>query len=94
MKAKQMIMMLMLAVLPMGLSAQTAGTMIHGTVQDDIEPLFGCNVIEIDKNNRIVAHATTDFNGNFSFRLEEFHPARSHRCEGKESGADQWSCHS
>ncbi len=69
MKAKQKIMMLVLAVLPMGMSAQTAGTMIHGTVQDDIEPLFGCNVVEIDKNNRIVAHATTDFNGNFSFRL-------------------------
>lgn len=49
--------------------AQSAGTMIHGTVQDDIEGLMGCNVVEIDANNRIVAHAVTDINGNFAFKI-------------------------
>lgn len=50
-------------------SAQTAGTMIHGVVSDEIDVLAGCNVVEIDNNNRIHAHAVTDINGNFSFRL-------------------------
>ena len=49
--------------------AQTAGTMIHGVVQDEIETLMGCNVLEIDASNRIVAATTTDINGNFSFRI-------------------------
>lgn len=50
-------------------SAQTAGTMIHGIVQDELEGLMGCNVVEIDANNRIVAHAVTDINGNFAFKI-------------------------
>lgn len=50
-------------------SAQTAGTMIRGVVMDEIDVLAGCNVVEIDGNNRIVAHAVTDINGNFSFRI-------------------------
>ena len=49
--------------------AQTAGTMIHGTVEDDIEPLMMANVVEIDEQQRIVAHAVTDVNGNFSFKI-------------------------
>lgn len=44
-----------------------AGDVISGTVQDDIEPLMMVNVVEIDNNNRIVAHGVTDINGNFSF---------------------------
>ena len=50
-------------------SAQTAGTMIHGTVSDDMGGLMACNVVEIDNANRIVAHAVTDINGNFSFKI-------------------------
>ncbi len=49
--------------------AQTAGTMIHGVVEDDLDPLMACNVVEIDNANRIVAHAVTDINGNFAFRI-------------------------
>ena len=49
--------------------AQTAGTLIHGTVEDDIEPLMMANVVEIDEEQRIVAHAVTDVNGNFSFKI-------------------------
>ena len=43
--------------------------MIHGVVQDDIDVLTACNVVEIDNANRIVAHAITDINGNFAFRI-------------------------
>ena len=49
--------------------AQKAGDMISGTVSDDIDVLMMANVLEIDEANRIVAHATTDINGNFSFRI-------------------------
>lgn len=45
-----------------------AGDVISGNVSDDIEPLMMVNVVEIDKNGRIVAHGVTDINGNFSFR--------------------------
>ncbi len=45
-----------------------AGDIISGTVSDDIEPLMMVNVVEVDNNNRIVAHGVTDINGNFSFR--------------------------
>ncbi len=49
--------------------APKAGDVISGTVSDDIEPLMMANVVEIDKNNLIVAHGVTDINGNFSFRI-------------------------
>ena len=49
--------------------AQTAGTMVSGTVSDDIEPLMMVNVVEVDAAGRIVAHTVTDINGNFSFRI-------------------------
>lgn len=39
---------------------------ISGRVYDNIEGLMMANVIEKDANNRIVGHATTDMNGNFS----------------------------
>ena len=45
--------------------AQAPGTMISGTVSDDIEPLMMVNVVEVDEANRIVAHGVTDINGNF-----------------------------
>ncbi len=47
-----------------------AGDVISGNVADDIEPLMMVNVVEIDKNGRIVAHGVTDINGNFSFRCQ------------------------
>ena len=45
-----------------------SGDVISGNVSDDIEPLMMVNVVEIDNNKRIVAHGTTDINGNFSFK--------------------------
>ena len=65
----QKIIIGVLAVLPFSAYAQTAGSMISGTVSDEIEPLMMVNVVEIDEANRIVAHAVTDINGNFSFRI-------------------------
>ncbi len=46
-----------------------AGDIISGQVWDDFDPLMMCNVVEIDNNNRIVAHGVTDINGNFSFKI-------------------------
>ena len=52
-------------------SAQVkAGDIISGQVWDDFDPLMMCNVVEIDHNNRIVAHGATDINGNFSFAIK------------------------
>lgn len=52
-------------------SAQVkAGDIISGQVWDDFDPLMMCNVVEVDHNNRIVAHGTTDINGNFSFAIK------------------------
>lgn len=58
-----------LAALPLTASAQKAGDLIRGNVSDDVDALMACNVVEIDNANRIVAHAVTDVNGNFSFRI-------------------------
>ena len=69
MKNLKLFLLIALAVLPLAASAQAPGTMIHGVVRDDIEPLMMCNVVEIDEANRIVAHGQTDMNGNFSFRI-------------------------
>ncbi|MBQ0022624.1 MAG: SusC/RagA family TonB-linked outer membrane protein [Prevotellaceae bacterium] len=63
------ILLLGLAALPLSMSAQKAGDLIRGRVSDDIDALMACNVVEIDNANRIVAHAVTDVNGNFSFRI-------------------------
>ncbi len=61
--------LLALAMLPMSALAQTAGTLVHGTVSDDFDVMPGVNVVEIDATNRIVAQAITDANGNFSLRI-------------------------
>ena len=50
--------------------AQSAGDIISGTVTDAYGPVMMANVVEIDAANRIVASATTDMSGNFSFKLK------------------------
>lgn len=69
MKLNKNILLLGLAALPLAASAQKAGDLIRGNVSDDVDALMACNVVEIDNANRIVAHAVTDVNGNFSFRI-------------------------
>ena len=55
---------------PAAVQAQVAaGDVISGNVYDDMGGLMMCNVVERDASNRIVAHGTTDMNGNFSFRI-------------------------
>lgn len=49
--------------------AQKSGDIISGIVEDSEGPLMMVNVIEVDASNRIISHATTDINGEFSFRL-------------------------
>lgn len=47
-----------------------AGDVIHGKVTDDKgEPLMRVNVIEIDKEKRIIGHAVTDVNGSYSLKI-------------------------
>ena len=44
---------------------------ISGTVSDDIDVIIGANVVEKDKNNRIVSQAQTDMNGNFTMNIKD-----------------------
>lgn len=44
-------------------------TSVHGTVSDDIEPLIGATVCEIDANGRIIESTVTDMNGNFTMQI-------------------------
>ena len=62
-------LLLVLIMVPGVLKAQTAGTIISGTVFDEYGPMVLVNVKEVDVSNRIIAHCVTDINGNFSFKL-------------------------
>ena len=64
MNTKKYILSIMM--LLMGISTSYAQHRISGNVSDEIEPLMMVNVVERDANNRIVAHAQTDLNGDFS----------------------------
>jgi hypothetical protein len=68
-KAYKIALLIVMLFLPVVGFSQTAGSMISGKVFDNEGPLSLANVMEIDAANRIVAHATTDVNGNFSFKL-------------------------
>ncbi|MBR3478406.1 MAG: hypothetical protein IKH43_04845 [Bacteroidaceae bacterium] len=47
-----------------------AGDVVQGKVTDDKgEPLMRVNVIEIDKEKRIIGHAVTDVNGSYSLKI-------------------------
>ena len=50
--------------------AQKVGDIISGQVTDAFGPVMLANVVEVDAANRIIAAATTDMNGNFSFKLK------------------------
>ena len=49
--------------------AQKAGDVISGTVSDAVDVLAGAHVVELNKDNRVMASTVTDFNGNFSFAI-------------------------
>ncbi len=60
---------LALGLLPGFVFAQKAGDVISGVISDSEGPMMMVNVIEVDASDRIIAHAITDINGQFSFRL-------------------------
>lgn len=64
MKLYKYILSAVLCLMATGAFAQSSR--ITGNVSDDLGPMMAVNVVEIDKDNRIVEHATTDFDGNFS----------------------------
>lgn len=60
---------LALSLLPGMVLAQKAGDIISGTISDSEGPMMMVNVIEVDASDRIMEHAITDIEGNFSFKL-------------------------
>ena len=50
------------------LSAQTI-TSVHGTVSDDMGPLMGAAIREMDANDRVQNSTITDLNGNFTMKI-------------------------
>ena len=66
-KLKAIITILLLTVAT-AVSAQTI-TSVHGTLSDDMGPLMGATVVEIDATGRIIESALTDFNGNFTMKI-------------------------
>ena len=52
-----------------GINAQTI-TSVHGVVSDDMGPLMGATVCEIDGTGRIINSAITDLNGNFTMKVK------------------------
>lgn len=65
---KSIIFMLMLLA-STGMNAQTI-TSVHGVVSDDMGPLMGATVCEIDGTGRIINSAITDLNGNFTMKVK------------------------
>ena len=68
MKILKSIILTMALLLTTAVSAQTI-TSVHGTVSDDMGPLMGATVVEIDGNGRIIESALTDLNGNFTMKV-------------------------
>lgn len=63
--------LLLLVVVLVSLPAKAQQRRISGTVSDDIDVIIGANVVEKDKNNRIVSQAITDMNGNFTMNIKD-----------------------
>ena len=65
---KSILLVFLMQAAALGTSAQI--TSVHGTVSDDLEPLIGATVCEIDANGRIIESAVTDLNGNFTMKIQ------------------------
>ena len=65
----RLIILTVAVMLGMSVSAQQI-TSVHGTVSDNMGPLMGATVVEIDANGRIIESAITDLNGNFTMRVK------------------------
>lgn len=69
MEALKKIMATLLLTVLCSVSAFAQITSVHGTVSDDMGPLLGATVCEIDGNGRIIESAVTDMNGNFTMKV-------------------------
>ena len=68
-KITKLLLLWVVALIALPASAQQRR--ISGTVSDDIDVIIGANVVEKDKNNRIVSQAITDMNGNFTMNIKD-----------------------
>lgn len=50
-------------------SAQGQITSVHGNVSDELGPLVGASVCEMDANGRVIESTITDLNGNFTMKI-------------------------
>ena len=62
--------LLILALLTTTVASAQSITTVHGTVSDDMGPLMGATVCEIDNTGRIINSAITDLNGNFTMKVK------------------------
>ena len=69
MKILKTIMMTLMLLVATTAGAQTI-TSVHGTLSDDMGPLMGATVCEIDGTGRIINSAITDLNGNFTMKIK------------------------
>ena len=69
MKGLKSIILMVTLLVTTALHAQTISS-VHGTVSDDMGPLMGATVCEIDGNGRIINSAITDLNGNFTMKVK------------------------
>ena len=63
------IILMMALLASTALRAQTISS-VHGTVSDDMGPLMGATVCEVDGTGRIINSAITDLNGNFTMKVK------------------------
>ncbi|MBQ7179903.1 MAG: SusC/RagA family TonB-linked outer membrane protein [Bacteroidaceae bacterium] len=68
-KIVKLLLLWVIALVALPVSAQQRR--ISGTVSDDIDVIMGANVVERDKNNRIVSQTQTDMNGNFTMNIKD-----------------------
>ncbi len=68
-KIAKLLLLWVVAIMAIPANAQTRR--ISGTVADDIDVIIGANVVELDKNNRIVSQTVTDMNGNFTMNIKD-----------------------
>ena len=53
----------------MAISASAQITSVRGTLSDDMGPLMGATICEIDATGRIIESTVTDFDGNFTMKI-------------------------
>ena len=65
---RRVLLMLLMLVITAPMMAQISS--VHGTLSDDMGPLMGATVCEVDGTGRIINSTVTDFNGNFTMTVK------------------------